>query len=174
MAEVLKYSPELGALSQEYINERVSELAYCIRDLSGIQTDIWRQLPYFALQAEGLADNDHFNIRLFRQGLLTINGYPATLCGTFIDCENGNILSLQGEEDLGALARDIEVVSTWLPKGESFNANTWMNKILINAFKPYNSYTDYDEARNQKWRVDIAFGLNLRSIYSRPRNPQEA
>jgi hypothetical protein len=173
MTEVLKYSPELGDLSQQYINERVGELADCIRDLSSIQTDIWRQLPYFALQAEGLTDNNNFNIRLFRQGLLTINGYPATLCGTFVDCDNGNILSLQGEEKLDSLAGDTDVVTAWFPRGENFNANTWMNLILINAFKPYGSYSDYNEARNQRWRYDTVLELDLRSVFARSRNPQE-
>jgi len=173
MAELLRYSPEWSALSQQFVNERIGDIAYIIREYSAAQTDTWRQLPYLALQAEAKFDNNHFNIRLFRQGLLTLNGYPALLRGTYVDCDNGNILSLQGEADLGALASDTEVVRAWLPNGESFNAEAWMNQLLVKAFKPNRSYGGYDAAKNQKWRFDIAMELDLRPIFSRTANPQE-
>jgi hypothetical protein len=171
VSETSNQSSELITPSKEQLNERLTEafaeVAEGVRVFSQSQVDIWRQLPYLALQADGNGGFSHINSKLYRYGMLHIAGDSEGLWGTFIDCDNGNILSLKGKPELDSLATDREVLEAWLPEGKNFNAQRYLEHYQAAAVVPYKSYSADSENQIMEWRYDITRKLGLSSIFRR-------
>jgi hypothetical protein len=166
MVEVMTQGKWLEVVGPEKLNDRLGELADGVRGFSRGQADIWRQLPYLALQGDGTSGYSSFNGKLYEHGLLHVNGDSAGLYGTFVDCENGNVLSLSGELDLDKLAGDADIVETWLPDGQTFNAQRWLEKYQKAAVLPHKGPASR-EISVQEWRYSTARQLGLLSVFSR-------
>lgn len=153
---------------QSEVNNGITELAEKIRTSSQEQVEIWRRLPYLALRAEGVTGHSDRAYQLYEYGLLRVCDRKAVgLFGTFIDCETGDIQSLEGPADLGKLATDIEVVKAWLPNGSAFDAQQQLQEYQERADRPFAS--EESERTVRAWQDSRikALGLILEPAYVR-------
>jgi hypothetical protein len=167
MAETSGQSPELAVPNLGELNESLIGLAEGIRAFSQSQVDSWKQLPYLALQAEGTSGYSSFRSKLYRHGLLHVVGQAEGLYGTFIDCNNGNILRQFGKLEPNRIASDADVVEAWLPQGEKFNAQKWLEQYQAAAVEPHKSYASRSEVDVREWRHATAHQLGLLSVFQR-------
>lgn len=171
MTEILEQDRRAIVPGFEEINNELSGVAQSVRVFSRSQVDTWRQLPYLALQADGNNGYSSFNKKLYTYGMLQVAGKSEGLYGTYVDCESGDILSLYGELDLERVATDVQVVQAWLPEGDTFNAQKWLEKYRANAVEPHSGLAARSEQDVREWRHNLARELGLLSIFRRAEAP---
>jgi len=138
-----------------------------IRDYVRDQKDLWAQIPYLALQANGRTGfSDNFS-RAHDLGYWAIkasvrNGYYEI----YIDCAIGELVD---PRDPAKAIGDSEVLML-LSDLSQLDASEIIEKLRREAGEPVKCYSEKDQAEHELWRTKKARELDLQKVYVRQRH----
>lgn len=112
-------SPHETIRTPEVIEANLLEAAGQIRDFTASQVEEWQQIPLLALRGDSnpystsRLNSMTYDSKIWRYGVVQVVGDPSTLSGTFVDCENGKLITMLEELDLNRKALDEDVIEAW-------------------------------------------------------------
>jgi hypothetical protein len=139
-------------------------LVAALRKFSTDQVELWKQIPWLALQAEGISGYSDEGVSRYAAGylrLLSQGGYYRV----FIDLDSGEICSSMRPINL---ANDYDVLQL---NEKHLNAQGYIDELIEYAKRPM--WRGYDEKKVKAWREKQIRQYNLSPRYVR-RGPREA
>ncbi len=143
------------------ISEQASALVASIRDHVRSQKELWQQVPWLALQADGRAGYSGLNGRAYRTGYWAVKANRESgSYSVYVDCATGELVNAWAPE---RLALDFEVAKF------AFDMDQFNVAALLEEFK-LDARRERHRAIEQKpdfWREDLAERLGLEKVYVR-------
>lgn len=138
--------------------------AYCTS-----QVDLWRKVPWLALQADGRSGAMGSYERAYYDGLWAIDGHTI-ISTTFVDCDTGALVRLMQPQ-----SNRYQIVPAWddrvlqlATKPGVLTASLAITSLTAKAAAPRASYISKDEAlKRDQLRAEIAHKYSVTEIYTR-------
>ena len=145
------------------------ELVAQLREYSESQTELWRQVPWLSLQADGRSGGMGFYDRTYRLGLWPVEDGGSSLA-VAVDCNSGRIIFPRQVHNLVTLeAASVVKILQLAVDPARLDAQQVIDYLKKKATQPRPSYISAAEAlARDKERRALAHRYGLTKIFSRP------
>lgn len=153
----------------EVVGQKLESAAGDIIAQTKAQIDLWRQVPYLALMADGKTGYSNVYSQAYRLGMYRISGTAEGLFGLYVDCDSGDLLWLRGKVDLEARASTRQIVEAWFAQNSGssrFDAQAVIGSLSQEAGEPTRSFMEQPGYR-EDWREVRAIELGLSELFTR-------
>ncbi|MDO8492065.1 MAG: hypothetical protein Q7S34_00285 [bacterium] len=156
----------------EEVNHTVKELSQKVREVSKRQKDLWQQVPFLALQADGRTGYSDQYARAYIQGYWAVESSVSGGCySVYVDIETGELVSAY---DPRQVARDKDVINLAVDP-QQLDASHLVKALKVAAKEPIGSYYDAKKRKERKERITsiLRRGNITQNHYRRTINPKE-
>lgn len=155
--------------SIEQITAERDALIASIHAYSKSQVELWRKVPWLALQADGRSGAMGSFERAYRDGIWAIDGSDQ-ISATFVDCDTGALVRLSQRQ-----SNSYQIVPAWddrvlylAAKPEKVDASSVIAQLTKKVAAPRERYISEEEAlERDRLRVEFANKHSLTEIYVR-------
>ena len=145
---------------EKYLNNLYKDLPDKIREHSRLQKDLWRQIPYLALEADLRACARKDFQRAYSRGLWKVrNTDLSDYVNTYVNLETGELVNNNFR-----LLKNEEVLSLVFYL-DDLNAEELVNRLKKEAKEGYPGYQKPEEVENHREIIRKRYGIT--KIYSR-------
>ncbi|QIG77696.1 hypothetical protein EVB64_109 [Rhizobium phage RHph_TM61] len=136
-----------------------------LREYSRKQVDLWRQVPWLALQAQGRSGWSDAYGRCIRNGIWTINSATnGGYCATSVDCDSGELMYFN--KPMRDNCKELMLID---PKElDASLVIAYLNQRILNDKEDHSI-----KQKGPTWRKDTAEELGIERVYHRTRTIPE-